>query len=91
MWERIMQRYNFRRGSHAERSVRSLPSRWDIIKAEVGKFSSFYADAIRENPSGMSDADKVCDLLTHFISMLVYLSNLLAANYLHVIYLCILL
>jgi hypothetical protein len=69
MWLRILQRYNLR-GSYRERSVRSLQSRWDIIKAEVGKFS-FYADVIRENPSGMSDADKVCNLLTHFISMLV--------------------
>nr|XP_034594732.1 uncharacterized protein LOC117856487 [Setaria viridis] len=59
MWDIIMQRYNLRRGSYPERSLRSLQSRWDIIKAEVGKFSSFYADAIRENPSGMSDADKI--------------------------------
>jgi len=78
MWSRILQRYNLRRGSYPERSVRSLHCRWDIIKAEVGKFASFYADVVRENPSGMSDADKVCNLLTHFISMLVYLSNLLA-------------
>jgi hypothetical protein len=59
MWERILQRYNFRRGSNPERSVRSLQSRWDNVKAEVGKFAAFYANAIRENPSGMSDADKV--------------------------------
>ncbi|KAF8715535.1 hypothetical protein HU200_027192 [Digitaria exilis] len=64
MWLRILQRYNMRRGSYPERSVKSLQSRWDTIKAEVGKFSSFYADVIRENPSRMSDADKVCDLLT---------------------------
>ena len=91
MWLRILERYNLRRGSCPERSVRSLQCRWDTIKAQVGEFSSFYVDVNRENPTGMSDADKVCDLLTHFISMLVYLSNLLATNYLHVIYLCILL
>ena len=74
MWSRILQRYNLRRGSYPERSVRSLQSRWDIIKAEVGKFASFYADVVRENPSGMSDADKVCNLLTHFSnSMTCYL------------------
>jgi hypothetical protein len=60
MWDRIMQRYNSRRGSYPERSLRSVQSRWDIIKGEVGKFSSFYAHTIRENPSEMSDADKVC-------------------------------
>ncbi|GJN32130.1 hypothetical protein PR202_gb20608 [Eleusine coracana subsp. coracana] len=59
MWDRILQRYNMRRRSYPERSVRSLQSRWDNIKAEAGKFSSFYAEVTRENPSGMSDADKV--------------------------------
>ncbi|RLN34939.1 hypothetical protein C2845_PM03G00830 [Panicum miliaceum] len=70
MWERILQRYNLRRGSYPERSVRSLQSRWDIIKAEVRKFSSFYADAIRENPSGMSDADKTTYAAANFAAIL---------------------
>jgi len=66
MWERILQRYNFRRGSNPERSVRSLQSRWDNVKAEVGKFAAFYANAIRENPSGMSDADKTTHAAANF-------------------------
>jgi hypothetical protein len=60
MWERILQRYNMRRGSYDERTVRSLQSRWDTIKTEVGKFCAYYADVVRENASGTSDADKVC-------------------------------
>ena len=74
MWLKILQRYNLRRGAYPERSVKSLQNRWDTIKAEVGKFSSFHADVIRENPSGLSDADKVCELWTCFIP--VYFSNL---------------
>jgi hypothetical protein len=42
-----------------ERTKRSLQSRWDIIKAEMGKFCSFCADCVRENRRGMSDAEKV--------------------------------
>ena len=59
MWDRIMDRYDLKRGRNPERSERSLQCRWDTIKTEVGKFASVYADAIRENPSGMSDSDKV--------------------------------
>jgi len=70
MWSRILQRYNLRRGSYPERSVRSLQSRWDIIKAEVGKFASFYADVVRENPSGMSDADKTTHAAAIFAGVL---------------------
>jgi hypothetical protein len=49
-----------RRGSYDERSVRSLQSHWDPIKAEVGRFCAYYVDTVRENASGMSAADKVC-------------------------------
>jgi hypothetical protein len=49
-----------RRRSYDERSVRSLLSGWDTIKAEVGKFCAYYADTVRENASGMFDIDKVC-------------------------------
>jgi hypothetical protein len=62
MWERIMKRFNSRRASNPKRSLRSLQSRWDTIKGEVTLFASYYADSIRENPSGMSDGDKVCFL-----------------------------
>jgi len=70
MWLRILERYNLRRGSCPERSVRSLQSRWDTIKAQVGKFSSFYADVNRENPSGMSDADKTTHAASIFAGVL---------------------
>jgi hypothetical protein len=61
MWDRIVERYNLRRESSGSpvRTKRSLQSRWDIIKAEVGKFSSVYAECVREYRSGMSDDDKV--------------------------------
>ncbi|CAN6233208.1 unnamed protein product, partial [Urochloa humidicola] len=70
LWERITQRYNLRRGSYPERSLRSLQSRWDIIKAEARKFASFYDDVIRENPSGMSDADKTTHAAANFAGTL---------------------
>ncbi|TVU48862.1 hypothetical protein EJB05_00143 [Eragrostis curvula] len=66
LWMKILQRYNLRRESYPERTLRSLQSRWDIIKAEVGKFASVYADVIRENPSGMSDAAKTTHATTIF-------------------------
>ncbi|CAN6270842.1 unnamed protein product, partial [Urochloa humidicola] len=59
LWERIHERYNLEKGeSNPERSLRSLQSRWEVIRAEASKFAGYYADVIRENPSGMSDADK---------------------------------
>ncbi|CAO2205817.1 unnamed protein product [Urochloa humidicola] len=57
-WERVLQRYNLRRGSFPERSWKSLQCRWELVKADVSKFASYHADAVRANPSGMSDADK---------------------------------
>ncbi|PUZ67612.1 hypothetical protein GQ55_3G449900 [Panicum hallii var. hallii] len=33
-------------------------SRWDTIKAESSKFAGYMANVLRDNPSGMSDADK---------------------------------
>ena len=58
-WARITTRYNKKRGPYPTRSFRSLQSRWDIIKAESFKFSGYMENVIRDNPSGMSDADKV--------------------------------
>lgn len=69
MWERILDRYNLKRGSNPERSVRSLQSRWDNIKGEVGKFAAFHADATRENPSGMSDSDKTTIAAANFAAV----------------------
>jgi len=70
MWLRILQRYNLRRGAYPERSVKSLQNRWDTIKAEVGKFSSFHADVIHENPSGLSDADKTTRAASNFAGVM---------------------
>ncbi|CAN6202377.1 unnamed protein product [Urochloa humidicola] len=70
MWGRILHRYNLRRGSYPERTWRSLSSRWDIIKADVSKFSSFHADAVRENRSGMSDADKTTLAAANFADVM---------------------
>jgi hypothetical protein len=58
MWQRILDRYNTRRRSYPDRTVRSPQSRWDTIKAEAGKFAAYYADTLRENASGTCDADK---------------------------------
>ncbi|CAN6304356.1 unnamed protein product, partial [Urochloa humidicola] len=69
LWERIVQRYNLRRGSYPERSLKSLQGRWQIIKTEARKFASFYADVIRENPSGMSDTDKITLAAANFAAI----------------------
>ncbi|WVZ66731.1 hypothetical protein U9M48_015915 [Paspalum notatum var. saurae] len=69
-WKRVAERYSFRRGPNPERTHRSLQSRWNNnINRDVGKFAGYYADALREDRSGMSDADKVSVL--HF-STFVY-------------------
>lgn len=61
-WARIKGQYDNKRGTFHERSVRSLQSHWETIKAESSKFSGYMVNVIRDNPSGMSDADKVSDL-----------------------------
>ncbi|CAN6178166.1 unnamed protein product [Urochloa humidicola] len=57
-WIRVVDRYNSKRGRYPKRTKKSISSRWDHIKAEVFKFSGFFAEVLRSNPSGMSDADK---------------------------------
>jgi hypothetical protein len=64
-WDRVWRQYNSKRGRYVERSARSLQSRWESIKAEVMKFSSFYDEVLRSNHSGFSDADKVLLLQVH--------------------------
>ncbi|CAN6207947.1 unnamed protein product [Urochloa humidicola] len=68
-WERIVDRYNSKRGEHPMRSLRSVQSRWEVIKNEVGRFAGYYADAFRENPSGMSDADKTTLAASNFAAI----------------------
>jgi hypothetical protein len=59
LWSRIMNLYNKKRGHYPERTTRSAQSRWDTIKLEVGKFCSYYSNAMTGNHSGFTDADKV--------------------------------
>jgi hypothetical protein len=68
-WNRVCSRYSSKCVGYPERSVRSIMSRWDHIKAEVGKFTSHMAQINRVNPSGMTDADKSVGAATNFASI----------------------
>ena len=59
LWARIEKRYNEQRGEFPCRLNRALSSRWDKIRADVSKFSGYYARVLREKQSGLSDDDKV--------------------------------
>lgn len=65
-WDRIVAQFNKNRGAASERSLRSLQSRWDIIKAEANKYSKYYYEAVRINPSGMTDSDKTSMAAANF-------------------------
>ncbi|CAL4992593.1 unnamed protein product [Urochloa decumbens] len=69
-WERITERYNSERAGHPERSLRSLQSRFEIISKEVSKFASWHARVVRDNPSGMTDADKTTNPSAKFAGAL---------------------
>jgi hypothetical protein len=58
-WVRIVSQYNKKRVAYPERTLRLLQSRWETIKAEASKFAGYMANFLRDNPSGISDADKV--------------------------------
>ncbi|KAL5671151.1 hypothetical protein ACJX0J_015457, partial [Zea mays] len=58
LWARIEKRYNEQRGQYPCRVNRALSSRWDKIRADVSKFSGYYARVLRENQSGLTDDDK---------------------------------
>jgi hypothetical protein len=62
LWARIEKRYNEQRGEFPCRLNRALSSRWDKIRADVSKFSGYYARVLREKQSGISDEDKVRQL-----------------------------
>ncbi|KAJ1295423.1 hypothetical protein BS78_01G222800 [Paspalum vaginatum] len=69
-WKRVVERYNYRRGQHLERTLRSLQSRWNnAIKPQVSTFSDYYAEALRLNPSGMSDADETSLAASNFVDV----------------------
>ena len=59
MWDRILERYNLRKGGHQRKSLRSLQSRWRGIEELMGKFASHYTNVVRQNSSGMRYVDKV--------------------------------
>jgi hypothetical protein len=59
LWARIEKRYNEQRGQYPCRLNRALSSRWDKIRADVSKFSGYYARVLREKQSGLTDDDKV--------------------------------
>ena len=65
-WARITSQYNKKRGSFPERSFRSLQSRWETIKAEASKFAGHMANVLKDNLSGMSDADKVRETICYW-------------------------
>ncbi|KAJ1268443.1 hypothetical protein BS78_07G135700 [Paspalum vaginatum] len=53
-----------------ERTLRSLQSRWNnAIKPQVSTFSGYYAESLRLNPSGMSDADKTSLAASNFVDV----------------------
>ena len=58
-WSWITEAYNARRGTLPERSTKSLMSRWDTIKTQCSTFAGYMMTVLRQNPSGLTDADKV--------------------------------
>jgi hypothetical protein len=58
-WSQITEAYNSRRGTMPERSTKSLMSRWDTIKTQCSTFAGYMTVLLRQNPSGLTDADKV--------------------------------
>jgi hypothetical protein len=59
LWARIEKRYNEQRPEFPCRINREHSSRWDKIRADVSKFSGYYARVLREKQSGLTDDDKV--------------------------------
>jgi hypothetical protein len=58
-WSRITEAYNSRRGTLPKRSTKSLMSRWDTIKSQCSTFAVYMMAVLRQNPNGLTDADKV--------------------------------
>jgi hypothetical protein len=68
----LKKRYNEQRGQFPCRLNRALSSRWDKIRADVSKFSGYYARVLREKQSGLTDDDKV----RHIVQSLIHVHNL---------------
>jgi len=62
-WGWVHEAYNSHRDTFPERSQKSLEKRWETIKNECSRFASYMATVLRENSSGMTEADKVCVVL----------------------------
>jgi hypothetical protein len=58
-WQQVTNACNNKRRMAPERTQKSVRSRWEAIKEQTMKFSSIFRAVHRENPSGMSGADKV--------------------------------
>jgi hypothetical protein len=63
LWAQIEKRYNEKRGEFPCILNRALSSRWDKIRADVSKFSGYYARVPREKQSGLTDDDKVSHIV----------------------------
>jgi hypothetical protein len=70
---------NEQRGQFPCRLNRALSSRWDKIRADVSKFSGYYARVLREKQSGLTDDDKV-SLFVHTL-MHVHLTVYMCSQY----------
>jgi hypothetical protein len=68
-WGRVVSRYNSQCRDYPERTLKSITSRWDHIKAEVSKFSAYMADVIRTNASGTTEADKSVAAAANFAAI----------------------
>eukprot|EP00267_Zea_mays_P056611 XP_023156647.1 glutathione S-transferase T3-like [Zea mays] len=68
-WSRITAAYNSRRGTLLERSTKSLMSRWDTIKTQCSTFAGYMMAVLRQNPSGLSDADKTSLAASRFAAI----------------------
>jgi hypothetical protein len=66
LWAQIEKRYNEQRAKFHCRLNRALSSRWDKIRADVSKFSGYYARVLREKQSGLTDDDKVSTNIHNF-------------------------
>lgn len=65
----IEERYNHQKGEFPCRLNRALSSMRDKIRADVGKYSGYYARVLRENQSGLTNDDKVIELATTKLSI----------------------
>jgi hypothetical protein len=71
LWARIEKRYNEQRREFPCRLNRALSSRWEKIRADVSKFSGYYARVLREKQSGLTGDDKVSPIAHNFRNLVL--------------------